>query len=666
MKRFIRKTIPMESAGHRASSVGGDIPATWNFKEGASLKRWTLPNGYFVSADGGAIWLRMVRPGKKPGDDEDYGYQIWGAVGEGADACRLVSPPIRTGAADALRVRMQILNRSPESDGSVCWRPGGAGGQGARPVRFAMRPNSPEWQTVECVLPLPDSVAPDGEGELILRVGSLAAWGDLWLREVAITADAPASAVRARRLFADDDLPRISIPGLRQDDLVDAFRVLDEAMIWEVPSHGFMHPFVCPGGVYSGNWWLWDSSVAARTLRWVNPRAAEDMIRGFIEIQSHNPDGRIDLWGSATTRGRPSSQSQYPSYLEAACVLAAHSRDAAFQTSVHASTSAFLDWWLSPLKCDPATGLVRARFEESFHPENTLRTGVTDSVARLDTTVEVAVGCWHIARLAAALGREHEAHRRRESFGRLSEALNRHAWSESRGCYFDYDVVRRAQTDSLTSATFFPLQKRIAPDDRARRLVDVLTDPATFNWGRGPLTSIARTEPSYVEWEGAYTPPFAWSGDLWTGRNLPVVAGLRDSGFPDHAAELAWATLRAFAGNWAEFLHVSSGIGHGVKRYPVSAAQWIQLLIEDLLGIRCDTHANGISISPLIPRAWEGRRVGIRNLRIPFGNDARLSVHCTRREETLLLEVGVAGATIRPEFHFPRNAKVEIIGENQI
>ena len=80
----------------------------------------------------------------------------------------------------------------------------------------------------------------------------------------------------------------------------------------------------------------------------------------------------------------------------------------------------------------------------------------------------------------------------------------------------------------------------------------------------------------------------AWFGDIWTTRNWAIVCGLEDAGKHNLAAELSWATIKAFSGNYHEFLVPSTGVGHGNSRYGFSASQYIQLVVEHLFGMITD------------------------------------------------------------------------------
>lgn len=198
----------------------------------------------------------------------------------------------------------------------------------------------------------------------------------------------------------------------------------------------------------------------------------------------------------------------------------------------------------------------------------------------------------------------------------------------------NYDVREARRRPRLLSSAFDPLCLRIAPPERARRLAATLTDPALFNWGKLPVSSIARTEPDYVEATGPYDGPPGRLGGVRTLRNLAIVAGLEDSGRHDLAADLAWATIKAFIANYSEYLAPSTGAGHGVKRHGWSAAQYIQAVIEHLSGVDYDRIEGRLRVFPGMPRQL-------------VGADARLEVR-VKRSAAGGVEIRVPHADGRP------------------
>jgi hypothetical protein len=288
----------------------------------------------------------------------------------------------------------------------------------------------------------------------------------------------------------------------------------------------------------------------------------------------------------------------------------------------------YLRWWLSPVKRHATTGLVTSVFEETFGEPASVNME-PQRIAAVDLNVMVAFGCQVTARLARYLGRVDDAARYERAFDEIAAAINRHMWDDARGVYLNYDVREGSRRPRLLSSAFDPLAMRIAPPDRAARLMKSLTDPALFNWGKLPLTSIARTEPDYVEATGPYDGR-AWFGDIWTLRNMVVVTGLEDSGRHEEAAELAWATIKAFNANYSEYLLPSTGAGHGVKRYGWSAAQYIQTVIEHLFGVDYDRMEKRLRVFPHVPERLAGEDLALQDLILPTGADTRLDLRIRR------------------------------------
>ncbi len=225
-----------------------------------------------------------------------------------------------------------------------------------------------------------------------------------------------------------------------------------------------------------------------------------------------------------------------------------------------------------------------------------------------------------------------EADRYLNDFKQLSSSINQYLWSEEDHVYYNYYVLEKKHERRLLCTTFDPLLLGIAPPDRVEKLIPVLLNPSLFNWGTRPLTTIARTEPDYVEATGAYDGR-AWFGDIWTLRNLPVINGLEDAGKHDLAAELTWSTIKTFNSNYCEYIVPSTGSGEGVQRYGWSASQYIQAIIENLFGIDYDFLNKRLRIVPHIPKELMKQEIEINNLIIPSENDLRLDLKIKQVKE---------------------------------
>ena len=592
----------------------------WGFDRFNETEGWTIPDSLNGKVSGGALWITIRRDLKKESGSSWQG-QIWGTPRNDA----LVSPRgLKVPAGEYNQVVIRLINLSPETDGYVYWTTAQKPGVDTGAVHFTMKPDCREWQEVVC------HMDDNWKGTIdLIKIQPAQMWnrGDIWIDWIAVTRGEFRMERPRPDICSDNVVPQIRVPGISQEDFSDAFRVLDECIVTDVPLHGFNYPFMAPGGAYGSNWWQLDGNLNVAGAKWANQEFVEDIIRGFAEVQAQNPDGRIDLWGGSTIRGQVADVSSLPRYFEAAYDVARRSDDTTLQDLILVSMKKYLEYWFSPAKIDRVTGLITGVFEETFsNPYEKV-----GSVAPVDLNVAVAVGCYFTGRLAEYLGNVTDAKRLFGDFRQLAGSINRYLWSDEDHVYYNYLVREKRHDKRLLCTTFDPLLLGIAPTDRVEKLIPVLLDPSCFNWGKHPLTTIARTEPGFVEATGTYDGR-AWFGDIWTLRNLPVINGLEDAGKHDLAAELAWSTIKTFNRKYCEFIVPSTGSGEGVQRYGWSASQYIQTIIENLFGIDYDLLQKRLLIIPHIPDELQKQEIEIRNLKLPSEIDLRLDLKVLQKK----------------------------------
>ncbi len=618
--------LTLISQESRNSSSGGiDDPKKskwfWGFDRFNDREGWTLPVILGGTVSGGAIWL-TIQTEKTEESGASWQGQIWGT----SPNYELVSPKgLMIPAAEYNKIVIRLRNLSPETDGFVLWQTTQKPDVDTGSVHFTMKPDCKEWQEVVCHM--------DGQWKgTIDQIKILPAqmWkrGDIWIDWISVTRGEFKQAGPRPDICSDGVVPQIHLPGISQSDFKDAFMVLDECMVTDVPLHGFNYPFMAPGGAYGSNWWQLDGSLNIAGAKWTNQKFVEDIIRGFAEVQSQNPDGRIDLWGGSTTRGQVADVSSLPRYFEAAYDVARRSDDSVLQKIILESMTKYLEYWFSPAKRDQMTGLITGVFEETFsniHSE-------VGSLAPIDLNVAVAIGCYNAGRLAEYLGKASEADRLSNDFKQLASSINQYLWNDEDKVYYNYLIHEKKHDRRLICTTFDPLLLGIASPDRVEKLLPVLLNPSVFNWGSRPVTTIARTEPGYVEATGTYDGR-GWFGDIWTLRNLPVINGLEDAGKHELAAELTWSTIKTFNANYCEFIVPTTGSGEGVQRYGWSASQYIQAIVENLFGIDYDFLEKRLRIIPHIPKELMKQEIEINNLIIPSKNDLRLDLNIIKQKK---------------------------------
>ena len=141
-----------------------------------------------------------------------------------------------------------------------------------------------------------------------------------------------------------------------------------------------------------------------------------------------------------------------------------------------------------------------------------------------------------LSRIARILGDGPTARRLGAMYHRLAHTMNRTLWDGAAGFYLD--ELPGGRSPRVAASHFLPLTAGIPSLQRARRMVDVLRDPARF-WGEWVLPTISRDDPAFADQQ-------YWRGSIWPPMNYLVLQGLRRYGFDDLASDLAWKGARMF------------------------------------------------------------------------------------------------------------------------
>lgn len=613
-----------EAATGIAPSSPPESPWRWSFDKWADQQGWTVNPEAVGAVLGGGLWLMTGTGTAVPRQIEELGYEVSGLVQTPSGVPKprptpdLISPSgLGIPARQVKKIRMRLINLSPATDGFAFWRSTEHPGLDVGMVRFTMRPSLNQWQEVVAHM---DDKWTGTIDSIRLNMATSQVRGDIWVGWIAITDGALWVAPPRPDVHSDKVVPRIALPGISQADFKGAFDALDTCLITHVPVFGVTRPIMSPGGYWGENWWQLDSSLAMIGTKWVNQDFAENAFLGLKGAQDQNPDGRIDLYGASAMRGQIGDVSSVPRTLEVAYDVARRNGDKDNLENIYLLMKRYADWFLSPVKRNAATGLITAAGEETFSATE----GAPQSTAPMDLNVAVALGCHNLSDLAARLGKTQDAARYRQAFEQIKQGINQYMWNEADGVYYNYNAAEKKQDKRLICTTFDPLRLGIAPPAMVQKLIPKLTDPALFNWGTRPVTTIAKTEPDYVEETGNYNGK-QWNGDIWTMRNLPIVAGLADVGRHDLAAELAWETIKEFNNNYREFVIPSTGKGFGAENYAWSASLYIQAVIEYLYGVDYDRMKRRLRVLPRVPLELMGKDLSLSQLIIP-GQEARLSL----------------------------------------
>ena len=439
----------------------------------------------------------------------------------------------------------------------------------------------------------------------------------------------------------------LRFPGITQEQFADAFAVLEECKA--NPTLGFRYPFLSPGGSYGNCWWERDSSLTLNGYCWVDQSFCERALENFGFVQKKN--GRIPLWGydrvenaDEESRWAPWKEndqkheiryydeelSAIPVLFDSAEKILRRTTDQAYIRKIYGMLARYFAWWISPVKRDPTTGLICAIFEESdpcCYAEQL-------TYAPVDLNVAVAVGADVLAGIADYLGESSDAAYYRAGFGELKESINRWLYDDETGGYYTRQVrENRLMTERPYNSTFDVFRRGIVPAERVPRLLELLRDPRKYGYGNAVgLATVPFDSPEFRETRGTYQGWLSWCGNVWTFRNRIIARGLKESGCREEAARVACQTIRTFNGKYAEFVTPSDGEGQGVLRYGWTAAEYIELLIEDLCGIDWCAWTDRVTVKPNLPPEIANEPISVSGLSLGNGRTLDVSIEGSRVE----------------------------------
>jgi len=243
----------------------------------------------------------------------------------------------------------------------------------------------------------------------------------------------------------------------------------------------------------------------------------------------------------------------------------------------------------------------------------------------IDTNMQQALNCQMLLKIGAVIGRSEFDAELKTEFFHLGEYINARMWDEDIGFYFD------AASDGTLSRTksigaYWGLHSGIIPDERAKRMIAHLDDPAAFNRPHRIPTQSGDSE-VYNPY-GGY-----WLGAVWSPTNYMVLRGLTERGRHNLAYVIAQNHIenvgRVFEDTgtlWENYApeHALPGKPAGRDFVGWTGVSAITIPLEYLIGVRPISQPNSL--------LWDIRlteRHGIQ--RYPLGISNEIDLVCGRR-----------------------------------
>jgi hypothetical protein len=152
-----------------------------------------------------------------------------------------------------------------------------------------------------------------------------------------------------------------------------------------------------------------------------------------------------------------------------------------------------------------------------------------------------------------------------------TQAALEQLWDESYGQYYSRSFVSHKLVEEASVATLLPFYAGHVPEDKARRLLELLERKEYFG-AQWPLPSVPLSSPSFDEFK-------YWQGPAWININWLVIDGLKRHGYFKEAMMLKKRTLELVKKSGCyEYFSSKDGSPAGAANFSWTAALVIDLL----------------------------------------------------------------------------------------
>ena len=259
----------------------------------------------------------------------------------------------------------------------------------------------------------------------------------------------------------------------------------------------------------------------------------------------------------------------------------------------------------------------------------------------IDALAQQGLAALSISRLARLVGDDEMSDEWERKHKEIATLINERYWDEEDGFYYDISENDGHFYKVMTPASFWVLLAEIAPEERARRVIDHLLNPQELGGDVVPCVSLSRNDADFNAVDGHY-----WRGAMWLPLAYVAIKSLEKYGQFDFARELSEKVVAAMCRTWRDYSpHTiwecyapnsfeparTGDDGNSLVRADFcgwSALGPIALYIENVIGIH-SVDAFSRTIHWHLPK--DAGRIGVKNLR--FGDVKVDLVYCGNKIE---------------------------------
>lgn len=217
----------------------------------------------------------------------------------------------------------------------------------------------------------------------------------------------------------------------------------------------------------------------------------------------------------------------------------------------------------------------------------------------VDMSAQMVIMYHSLASIAHDLKKQSEENWFNQKADSIAFRINKFMWNETDGVYYDVDDAG-VQQKHMTIASFWPLLAKISSKSQVEKMMNQLRNPETF-WRTNVFPSLAANHPDYQP-DGKY-----WLGSVWAPTNVATIKGLDNYPEVYNSTEFATQATKKYLDNMVKVYKETGTIWENYSSEIVSRGSWskpdfigwsgcgpVQLLIENIIGIRPDAVANKV------------------------------------------------------------------------
>ncbi len=283
--------------------------------------------------------------------------------------------------------------------------------------------------------------------------------------------------------------------------------------------------------------WIWDSVFHALGHRNIHTKLAQDLITAVFCSQKE--DGFIPC-RSATSKYKHmiSIETQSPIIAWGSWLVYEHTKDKDFLKKIYECNGKFLNWCYENRMCRNELYSWYVVVKNSLCKcgesgmDNSPRFDDATYLLAIDFSCFMANEMRFMAKIAKEL--DMDASFYETKYEEIKKSINEILWDEETGFYYDYDTEKERLHKVKSVASFLPLFAGICDDEKAKKLVEHLTNPKEFRT-EFPIPSISIDDSTYgID---------MWKGPVWLNFNYMIAKGLSEYKYTEIAQEIVNKTI---------------------------------------------------------------------------------------------------------------------------